>query len=381
MWCWGALALAAAWTARDRPLPLWVLLAIAAAFRGALIGAPPLLSDDLFRYLWEGTLLDAGGNPFATPPAVVSGLNDALRDQVNHPEYGSIYPPLALVWFRLAALGGVAWIQALTAAADLVVVAAIARVAQRPWPALLYALHPLPVVESALGAHLEVPAVALTAVAIALWRRSPASPGFSAATIGLLGAGAAVKLFPALLLPVALRRKELGAQALALCVVGLACTVVMLPLLEAGPALWASLEVYGRTWSFNGLLFPLLEPVLGGATRPLLAAGGAVAVAAAWWVHRAPLGAWAVAGATFVLLSPTVHPWYLLWPLVPALMRDRWGWAAASVPMLGSYAVLVGLDPVTGAWEMPWWLPWITWPPALVALAAAAWDRAREAEG
>ena len=126
----------------------------------------------------------------------------------------------------------------------------------------------------------------------------------------------------------------------------------------------------------------LAHPLLGTATRPLLALAGAGAVAWAWWRHREPLGAWAIAGTAFVLLTPTAHPWYVLWALVPSLIRGRWGWAAAAVPLLGSYAVLGHLDVVTGAWQEPWWLPWITWGPALgCLLAEAAWRAGPGAPG
>jgi hypothetical protein len=83
-----------------------VVVALALLVRLPLVGTPPLLSDDLYRYLWEGTVLGAGGDPFATAPAAWPGLDDVLRAHVNHPDVPSVYPPLALVWFRALALAG-----------------------------------------------------------------------------------------------------------------------------------------------------------------------------------------------------------------------------------------------------------------------------------
>jgi hypothetical protein len=79
---------------------------------------------------------------------------------------------------------------------------------------------------------------------------------------------------------------------------------------------------------------------------------------------------WRVAGTAFVLLSPTVHPWYVLWAVVPDLACGRRGWAWASVALSGSYLVLLAYDPTTDRWSEAPWLWWVTWGPAVVALLA-----------
>src|SRR5688572_29537159 len=59
---WGVVVVARA----RRPVanhPAAVLLA-ALLVRLALVGTPPHLSDDLYRYLWEGAALAAGHDPF-----------------------------------------------------------------------------------------------------------------------------------------------------------------------------------------------------------------------------------------------------------------------------------------------------------------------------
>ena len=39
--------------------------ALALAWRAVLLAAPPLLSDDVYRYVWEGRIQGHGGNPYA----------------------------------------------------------------------------------------------------------------------------------------------------------------------------------------------------------------------------------------------------------------------------------------------------------------------------
>jgi hypothetical protein len=161
-------------------------------------------------------------------------------------------------------------------------------------------------------------------------------------------------------------------EVVALLIAAVVMAALLWPVVDAGRALVASLSTYWEHWSFNGLVYALVLPVLGPHTRVTLAGMGMAVVAWAWWRYRDPVDTWAVAGAAFVLLSPTVHPWYLLWVLVPSLMRRRWGWAAASVALLGSYGALRGYDAGAEQWTIPRWLPWITWGPALLALGVEA---------
>ncbi|NOY28424.1 MAG: hypothetical protein GXP62_21415, partial [Oligoflexia bacterium] len=74
--------------------------------RVVLLASPPTLSDDIYRYIWEGWLSWQGGTPYATPPAGDFGaLDHPVRLLVNHPEVSTIYPPLVMwVFAALAAI-------------------------------------------------------------------------------------------------------------------------------------------------------------------------------------------------------------------------------------------------------------------------------------
>ena len=359
---WGCVALGVTWCLRQGTHGLPGLLALALATRLPLVGTPWLLSDDAWRYLFEGRVLALGINPFLHAPATLAPLLPDVAAQVNHPDVPTIYPPTALAWFRLLDwIGSPSGAQLLTLLADLGALAVLFGVlgqARRPtWPALLYALHPLPALESAGSAHLESLALLFAGLGLLAWSgRRPAL-----AWLGL-GLGAGVKLLPALALPALLRtrdwRQSLAGGALTLGV----CVLLALPVLDAGTALFATFGNYASHWSFNGLVHPWLTP-LGLPARPLLVTGAAVACAWGAWTLRDPLQLLAWVGAVFVCTSPTVHPWYLMWALWPSLALARWSWAAAAVPMLGAYAVLRTVDD-SGTWTEPAWLWWVTWPPA-----------------
>lgn len=368
---WGALATVPAWSR-----PNWSvarILGVALVLRLLVVGSPPLLSDDVYRYLFEGLAMAAGHNPFTESPAQLHGLHDPIRDLVNHPSYTSIYPPVALIWFRLLALtGSIGGTQLLTALLDVgtcgLLIQALRQRDAPTWPALVYALHPLPIVEGAIGAHVDLVAAFFAAGALAL-------PGAAATALAILGGGA--KLLPFALLPATLRGDSTRRQLIA----GLAATSILIvgaqPLWEAGPQAFTSFGTYTQHWRFNALTLPLVEPLVGGLTRPLLVALGAVIAAGAALKLRDPAELLLVVATAFLMLTPTVHPWYGIWALLPSLALGRWGWSLAATALMGSYAVLATLDPATGRWDEGPWLAAVTWTPALLALGAEAITRRR----
>ncbi|HEX9017253.1 MAG TPA: hypothetical protein VF960_14780, partial [Chloroflexota bacterium] len=66
---------------RDLPGGLLVLaLAWAVVLRVGLLATTPSLSDDVYRYVWDGKVIAAGIDPYAYPPAApeLSALRDPL---------------------------------------------------------------------------------------------------------------------------------------------------------------------------------------------------------------------------------------------------------------------------------------------------------------
>lgn len=85
------------------------LIGLGIGLRVALAFGFPLLSDDVYRFIWDGHLIVSGQNPFAELPAYylaqgkeVVGLSQELFDRLNSPDYYTIYPPVAQSVFTLA---------------------------------------------------------------------------------------------------------------------------------------------------------------------------------------------------------------------------------------------------------------------------------------
>lgn len=247
-----------------------MLAAGSIALGAVAVAGHPQLSDDLYRYTWDGRVQAAGIDPYRYPPddPHLARLRDGflwpddvtcraiLRQpgctRLNRPDARTIYPPLAELWFRALYATGLSrrqerGLQAASAGLHLALaalVAALRGLGRDPRLTVLYAWCPLAVLESAVEAHLE-PLAALGAVG-AVWacaRGRAVLPGL------LLGAGTAVKLLPALLAPVILRRRPVRAAAAggtAIAAVGLAYLPHVLAVGPAGARLPADVPAGGE---------------------------------------------------------------------------------------------------------------------------------------
>jgi len=77
-------------------------IAAAIAFRFVVTFCLPQLSDDFYRFVWDGKIVAHGANPFLfqpseliqLPQAQLYGLSQTLFSQLNSPNYYTIYPPV-----------------------------------------------------------------------------------------------------------------------------------------------------------------------------------------------------------------------------------------------------------------------------------------------
>src|SRR3989449_4071150 len=101
-----ALYLTAVWLivrARGARSTLLVVLLFAGIFRLSIVFAPPYLSDDIYRYVWDGRVQAAGINPYRYIPAdeALKNLRDEkIYPKINHRDTAqTICPPVAEMIF------------------------------------------------------------------------------------------------------------------------------------------------------------------------------------------------------------------------------------------------------------------------------------------
>lgn len=188
--------------------------------RGVLIPAEPVLSDDIYRYVWDGRVAEAGINPFVHAPEAdaLAHLRDgAIWPAINHADVPTIYPPVAQFVFEWNAhLGGAVgglkfWFVGIEVAAVAVCVWWCRRRGVS-WESIVpavavYGLNPLVVVEVAHSGHVDVVAWSLLAVALVVWWEAPEGEqqrrgcGVLVGVAVLLGLSAGTKFLSLAVLP------------------------------------------------------------------------------------------------------------------------------------------------------------------------------------
>ena len=181
-------------------------LIFAALFRISILFSPPYLSDDVYRYVWDGRVQSAGINPYRYIPAdesLAKLRDDKIYPNINRREYArTIYPPVAegvfllitrisesVTWMKAAMVG----FEAITVWALIQLLVSFGFARQR---VLIYAWHPLVVWEFAGSGHLDAMVIAFIALALlAHQKRRETLTGV------LLACATCVKLFPVVLFP------------------------------------------------------------------------------------------------------------------------------------------------------------------------------------
>lgn len=361
----------AVWRNEREPIPPAVVWGAAIGFRVALWFTEPTLSDDVYRYLWDGHLLTSGINPYSHVVAApeLDAMTIPIRALVNNPALSTPYLPAAQLLFGLVAL--IAPLQSLSmqmvmTAFDLTAAWLIVRlltvVGLPRRRVLLYLWNPLVIVEIAHSAHLDAFTIA-AAVAAVVTLRSPtgadvtdtADTADTAVNNTRNGRfpirGSIVWLWSPLLLAVATLTRPLPVFLLVVVwwrwnwpqrlVFGAASALpVGLFAIGAGLGLgtpltgtgvFGSARIYTEQWEFNALVFNEAREALttfglndpGQATRQILGAALAVVVLVAWIatgrrdrragsVDRTDLRMIATVLAAYIVLGTTFHPWYLL---------------------------------------------------------------------
>jgi alpha-1,6-mannosyltransferase len=231
--------LAAAWLSlrsRDSRQLLVVGLIFATLFRLSIVFYPPYLSDDIYRYIWDGRVQARGINPYRYMPA-----DDALaqlRDEKIYPYINrrdsahTIYPPVAEGAFFLITRfsESVTWMKAVMVGFEAIAVWAIIQLLTSFGLArqrvLIYAWHPLAVWEFAGSGHVDALAIAFIALALLVCRkRVETLTGF------LLGCATCVKLVPMVLFPALYRRRSWKMPLAFIATI----LIAYLPYLSVGP--------------------------------------------------------------------------------------------------------------------------------------------------
>ncbi|RME27752.1 MAG: hypothetical protein D6806_04180, partial [Deltaproteobacteria bacterium] len=340
------------------------------------------LSDDIYRYRWDGKVLASGMNPYLHPPShpVMDELRTGPLDgKINHPDARTVYPPLAQLVFAAGYLldpGGIDGLRLLGLFAELlawiVLLVHWRRGRLEGRSMLLVALLPLVFLEGYLPGHVDVYAMVPLAAFLVLYER-----GNMAAAAAMLALCVLVRPQYALLVPAAAFGTTPKKAALGAVVFVAVVAAGYVPFLSAGVGLASSLLLMVRYWNFNGAVGWMLQQVLPeavarGASFSLLAA---TTVASAWFWRKEPFRAMAVAFCLYAAFSPVVFPWYFVGASLLVAFRPVWAlaWLLVSLPLAETVAIGWVLR---HEWHLAWWVRALEYVPFFALFAAEPlWHR------
>jgi hypothetical protein len=324
-------------------------------FRVVFLGSEPRLSDDHFRFLWDGSLTMAGENPYLIHPetfvnageAEGFGLNGRMYEGMNSKGYYTIYPPVSQAFFAAAVwIGGGDFDRSLVTLHvfllffELVLLWAMTRLLVRwgkpAWWILIYALNPLVIVELSGNVHFEGVVLAFLALAaLALFEQGRVSTSVLRHILAgvAFGLAVSVKLTPLLILPLLVfAMGSWRSMWVVGCSTGVTILLTFLPFLSHALLVHfqGSLALYFTSFEFNASVYYVLRsagealvgynpiarlgPVMGVTTFISVMA---IAVAVGIRRRRKTLttayfvNALILSYTLYYLLATTVHPWYI----------------------------------------------------------------------
>jgi hypothetical protein len=365
-------------TPTDRSL-LWLVLAVAILCRVILLFSPPSLSDDINRYLWDARMQFQGINPYVHAPESeeIAHLRDDYHSGINNKDVPTVYPPLMQAAFAIAAY---LWysptsMKILFTLCDVgVILLVMALLRRRSLPeerVLIYAWNPLVLVEIAGSGHNDSLVVALMLAALlAAEGRHPTR------AVALLTLSMLAKWYTGMLVPAFFRKFR---SIKPFWIIPVLVFAFYLPYLDAGPHLFSGLVAYGDKWRFNDSVFSILFYLTDSlnVSKVIVAAlFSGLVVYCAVRISDPVRSAYILLGA-FLVLTPTVQPWYLVWIIPFLCLYPNPAWILLSGLAALSYHVVIGFV-LTETWCEETWVRFVQYVPFYgLLIAHTLWSRRR----
>jgi len=399
----------------------WIIVLAGTARGVVLFTHEPTLSDDVYRYIFDGRNLVHGINPYLPVPAERAHADkahwsneQAVAARVNHPALTTIYLPMSQWVFAGSALlisdsfsdpdSSAQLFRIVFTVFDIgvifVLLAILFHQRRSPWWAALYAWHPLPITEIAGSGHQDAVGMAMLLLGVYLFLRATKKAVQWTAPLALSALVKPIAVPIALIMLKGQRWRTWFTSAATAAVVGI---------IVAGPLLFShngqplenlrdTSERFSMKWAHFGAAFDTILAGVEWATQDAASDSvrrpsdrwtredhqnlariicAAIVLACIVMILAARLDSASAALAimlAMLVFSTTVHPWYVLWalPFVPLTAR---GWIAGAAWMLSltillNYAAWGYVITPTGAltWTAPTWSMAFGWLPVYAAL-------------
>jgi alpha-1,6-mannosyltransferase len=249
-------------------------LAAAILCRFIFLFAYPELSDDFWRYLWDGRLLNRGINPYQFLPSDLLGQPvfeqanlTQIYEYLNSPNYYSVYPPLTQVIFTIATFSfedsvwaSLVFLRLIVISFDIgtiILLIKVLRLLKKPtYLALFYAFNPLVIIE--LTGNLHTEGTMIFFLVLALYFILKNQLNWSAVSFSM---AVGAKLLPLMFMPLILHRLWFKKGFLYCAIVGVLSLFPFLFFfdLELIDKIRTSMALYFAHFEFNASIYYVIR--------------------------------------------------------------------------------------------------------------------------
>jgi alpha-1,6-mannosyltransferase len=314
-----------------------VLLVAGILFRFCLIFSIPALSDDFYRFVWDGRIQQLGFNPFDyTPVELLTHTKDPFLNQLfpllNSPNYFSVYPQFCQIIFRIAAFIGqdnlylnIIMLKAMIFISELGTIYLLFRLLtirkKAPSLLLIYALNPLVIIELTGNIHFEAFMISFTLLSVLLLSYQKIAASAAALVLAIQAKILPLLAIPLLLRKIGLRKTMLWTLTALIMLILMSIDLLIEP--KRIQNISESLHLYYGKFEFNGGLY-LIFRTIGwwimdynpiAIVSKLLILMSLTAMLYAYLTEKDILSGLFWLLCIYLLFGAVVHPWYLA-PLI-----------------------------------------------------------------
>lgn len=299
-------------------------------FRLLLLLSIPALSDDFYRFVWDGRLLINGLNPytilpseFIQSPYFQQIIGDkSIFQHLNSPNYYTVYPPLNQFIFAVSAwlsqgslFGNVVWLRVFILLAEI----GTLFIMQKSFNQLkqnftLYALNPLIIIELTGNLHFEAVVIFFLVLTYKMAKKNLLLSAF------FFACAVSTKMLPLIFIPLIIRYLYVKKGMIYASIVGIVTLLFFAPFIDKMlvEKLFSSVNLYFQKFEFNASIYYLIREIgfkiygyniigTAGKVMAFLTFSGICLIS--WKSKNLFVGALGVLTLYFAMAT-TVHPWY-----------------------------------------------------------------------
>ena len=325
-------------------------------FRLILLFSIPALSDDFYRFIWDGRLLANGINPYTILPAdFINSIdyqnnveNNLIFSRLNSPNYYTVYPPLNQLIFATSAtlskgnlFGNVIALRIFILLAEISLLFMLIKNKYSD-KFNLYSFNPLIIIELTGNLHFEGVVMCFLVLALFMGVKDRKSLVFSSF---LFACAVCVKMLPLIFIPLIIKQLGWKKGIFYASMVGVFTALFFLPFLDQMliEKLFSSVNLYFQKFEFNASIYYLIRAVgfkifgyniigTAGKIMAFLTFSGVLFIS--WKSKNLFVGALAILTLYFAMAT-TVHPWYVTNLLVIAIFTTF------RYPIVWSYTIFL----------------------------------------